>query len=281
MAWKYNPGNFINCCNFVTWFIIKGTPVENSKKIYTSRGTLDLSSPRVMGILNLTPDSFYDGGNYLAEDHFLERAGQMLGEGADIIDIGAASTRPGADLITLEEELQRLIPALEKIIRHFPGALVSVDTFRSRVAREAIAAGAAIINDVSGGTMDEGMFSLVAELRIPYIMMHIQGTPRDMQKNPQYVDVVSEVSHFFEVQLNKLAGLGVVNNVVIDPGFGFGVQGVDRLVQQQYLRRHGQDCSERHQLLLAPGQAVSEPVLKVRQAEKRESFPGDGLGLLF
>jgi len=196
--------------------------VEISKQLTTYFGTLDLSSPKVMGVMNLTPDSFYDGGKYKGDDGYLHRIGQMLKEGADIIDLGAVSTRPGAFEVNTDEELHRLMPILEKIKQKFPEIVVSVDTYRSKVAREAIAAGAHIINDISGGRFDPEMFSVIAALKVPYILMHIKGTPRDMQKNPQYVNVVSEVTHFFIGQLNKLAALGVKNNVVIDPGFGFG-----------------------------------------------------------
>ena len=175
-----------------------------------------------MGILNLTPDSFYDGGRFRDEPAILERVGKMLEEGAAIIDIGGISTRPGARDVSQEEELERLLPALAGIIRTYPDALISVDTFRSRVARQCLDAGAHIINDISGGKFDEDMLPLIAETGAPYIMMHILGTPRDMQRNPQYGNVVREVKQFFEDQLDKLQKLGIQDNVVVDPGFGFG-----------------------------------------------------------
>lgn len=185
-------------------------------------GPIDLASPRVMGILNLTPDSFYDGGSYLSDDRYLNQVDKMLKEGADLIDLGAVSTRPGSEAVSVDLELKRLLPVIENITRNFPEALLSADTYNSRVARESIAAGAHIINDISGGMFDDQMFPFIAASKTPYIMMHIQGTPKDMQKDPQYQDVVKEVRTFFDVQLNKLAALGVNNNVVIDPGFGFG-----------------------------------------------------------
>ena len=196
--------------------------MNENKILRTSLGTVDLLTPVVMGILNITPDSFYDGGRYQDETRWLERTGRMLEEGAVIIDVGGASTRPGADPVAAEEELERLLPAIEKISRHYPGAILSIDTYRSQVARACIAAGGHMINDISGGRFDEDMLPLVAELGVPYIMMHILGTPRDMQKDPQYNDVVAEVKLFFEDQLNKLRMLDVTDNVVIDPGFGFG-----------------------------------------------------------
>ncbi len=184
--------------------------------------SIDLSSPVVMGILNITPDSFFDGGKYSGKDAILFQTDKMLNEGAAIIDVGAFSSRPGADEITEEEELNRLIPALRLLIDKFPEAIFSVDTFRSNVARIAIENGAHIINDISGGTFDDDMFTTIADLNVPYVLMHIKGTPRNMQDNPQYVDVVQEVKYFFKNQLRKLKNVGVTSNVILDPGFGFG-----------------------------------------------------------
>ena len=191
-------------------------------QLLTSKGTIDLSTPLVMGILNLTPDSFYDGGRYAGDQAWLDRVGEMLHEGAGIIDVGGVSTRPGSEGISGAEELDRVLPAIENLARHFPQATLSIDTYRSEVANACIHAGAHIINDVSGGRFDEKMFPLVAGLGVPYILMHMKGTPRDMQKDPIYKDVVGEVTAFFNEQLNKLRGLGVKENIVIDPGFGFG-----------------------------------------------------------
>ncbi len=191
-------------------------------QLLTSQGTIDLSTPLVMGILNLTPDSFYDGGHYTSEQSWLDQVGKMLDEGAGIIDIGGVSTRPGSEGISSGEELDRVLPAVEKLAGHFPQAILSIDTYRSEVADACITAGAHIINDVSGGCFDERMFPLVARLGAPYILMHMKGTPRDMQRDPSYKDVVGELTGFFTDQLNKLRDLGVRDNVVIDPGFGFG-----------------------------------------------------------
>ncbi len=192
------------------------------KAIRTTRGDLDLSEPVVMGILNITPDSFHDGGRFDSPALWRAQAVKMAREGAAIIDIGAVSTRPGAAEVSEEEELQRLLPALESIAAELEGTFLSVDTYRSRVAARCLEAGAHIINDISGGRFDPGMFPLVARTGAPYIMMHIQGTPRNMQANPTYRDVVSEVRGFFADQLEQLQALGVKDNVVIDPGFGFG-----------------------------------------------------------
>ncbi|MDE1208133.1 dihydropteroate synthase [Tenacibaculum larymnensis] len=186
------------------------------------KGTLvDLTKPKVMGILNVTPDSFFDGGKYKNERDILEQAERMLSEGATFIDVGAYSSRPGAKHISEEEELQRMLPVVELLIKNFPEIIISIDSFRSRVVEESVNAGAAIINDISGGKMDEQMFKTVAKLQVPYIMMHMKGTPQNMQQNPQYENVVTEVISFFAEQLFKLRELKV-NDVIIDVGFGFG-----------------------------------------------------------
>jgi dihydropteroate synthase len=175
-----------------------------------------------MGILNVTPDSFYDGGMYHSEKDLLMHVDKMINEGATIIDIGAISTKPGAEEISEEQELEKLLQTLNLIVNHFPDTIISVDTYRSKIAKSVLENGAHIINDISGGTFDNNMFSVIAEYNSPYIMMHIQGTPKDMQKNPQYKNVVAEIKLFFEQQLSKLNKLGITKNIILDPGFGFG-----------------------------------------------------------
>jgi len=179
------------------------------------------SAPVIMGILNITPDSFYDGGRYEGEGEYLLKAKQLIAEGVDIIDIGAQSTKPGAIVITAQEEAARLIPVIHAIRGLYPEVIISVDTFRASVAQKAIDAGADMINDISGGTMDEQMFTIVAKLQVPYILMHIQGTPPTMQKNPHYKNVTEEVMSFFKTKITELTALGVTK-IIIDPGFGFG-----------------------------------------------------------
>jgi dihydropteroate synthase len=183
---------------------------------------IDLTTPVVMGILNITPDSFFDGGKFTESDTQLFQAEKMLNEGASIIDLGATSTRPGAGEVTEDEELNRVIPALQSLKKEFPQAIISVDTYRSKVAEIAIENGAHIINDISGGTIDDKMFQTIADLEVPYVLMHIKGTPKNMQNDPQYVDVVQEVKYFFKKQLRKLKNIGVTDNIILDPGFGFG-----------------------------------------------------------
>lgn len=183
---------------------------------------IDLDIPVVMGILNVTTDSFYDGGKYLKEAKIIERIHDIVEQGASIIDVGAYSTRPGAATVEEKEELSRLSFAIELIRRYFPHIPVSIDTFRSNVAREIIRCmGAVIINDISGGTLDPEMFRSVAELNVPYILMHIQGSPQDMQKNPHYTDVVREVGTFLDERIKVLNEMGF-DKIILDQGFGFG-----------------------------------------------------------
>ncbi|HQK96889.1 MAG TPA: dihydropteroate synthase [Bacteroidia bacterium] len=174
-----------------------------------------------MGILNVTPDSFYDGGKFIEESGILKRVEEMIQQGAAIIDIGGASSRPNSAIISVEDELLRTIKHIELIIKHFPGIIISIDTWRARVAKEAIEAGASIVNDISGGDMDEEMFKTVATLQSPYILMHMQGTPQTMQVNPVYENVVTEVIGSLKVKMEKLRSLGV-HDIIVDPGFGFG-----------------------------------------------------------
>ncbi len=174
-----------------------------------------------MGILNLTPDSFFDGGRYASEKSILEQVEKMLEEGASIIDIGAYSTRPGAAEVSEEIEFERLFPVIHLIRKTFKSAVFSVDTFRSKIARLCIEAGVDIINDISGGTLDDEMFTTIAQSNVPYVLTHLQGSPQNMQKNPHYTNVVEEVSNFFHKKIKELTQRGI-NQLIIDPGFGFG-----------------------------------------------------------
>jgi dihydropteroate synthase len=187
-----------------------------------SRGwLLDISKPVVMGILNATPDSFYNRGRDSSTDAILKNAEKMLNDGAAILDIGGASTKPGSALITVDDELQRIMPVVEAIVKHFPDAWLSIDTYNAGTAKETIAAGASIINDISAGTFDKEMLSTVAKLKVPYIAMHIQGTPETMQQSPQYDDVVTEVRRALSGIAANCAAAGIAD-VILDPGFGFG-----------------------------------------------------------
>ena len=182
---------------------------------------LDLSTPLVMGILNLTPDSFHDGGKYRDIDEILRHTEQMLTEGADIIDIGGMSSKPGSKIISIEEELARVIEPIKAIHKHFPNAILSIDTIHAQVAEASVENGVNLVNDISAGMMDEGMIATVARLGTPYIIMHMQGTPETMQDAPSYSNVVTEVmDHLAErVRACRIAG---IKDIIIDPGFGFG-----------------------------------------------------------
>lgn len=185
------------------------------------KGTLiDLSQPRVMGILNLTPDSFYDGGRYRDEKSILEQTEKMLEAGACFIDAGAYSSRPGAEHISVEEELKRIVSVVESLIKRFPRILISIDTFRSEVAAECLAAGAALINDISAGLLDPKMMETIANARVPYIMMHMQGNPQNMKEMNTYKDLIGDIRYYFSERLAAARALGI-HDLVIDPGFGF------------------------------------------------------------
>jgi dihydropteroate synthase len=193
------------------------------KKTISIGGRLiSLEAPLVMGILNNTPDSFYDGGKYSGTlDSVLVQAAKHVEEGAAFLDIGGYSTRPGADEISEAEELDRVLPVIEALNENFPDTIISIDTFRASVARQAVKAGAQMVNDISGGDDDPDMFAAVAELRVPYILMHKKGSPKTMQADPQYENVVTEVMEHLSRRLHTLRSLGV-NDIIIDPGFGFG-----------------------------------------------------------
>ncbi len=182
---------------------------------------INLSSPVVMGIINLSPDSFFDGGKYKSNWDVIKQAEKLLYEGATFIDLGAVSTRPGAKIISPGEEQKRLLPALEAILKYFPSALISVDTYNSSTASTAIEYGAHMINDISAGNFDPNMFKTIANLNVPYIIMHIKGTPETMQKNPVYDGLLEEVITYFSEKIEKLHQHGVID-IIIDPGFGFG-----------------------------------------------------------
>jgi dihydropteroate synthase len=185
------------------------------------RGKLiDLDSPKVMGIINLTPDSFFEGSRKPIVDEALKQAEKMLHEGATFLDLGAYSSRPGAEDISVQEEMDRLLPVVELILKNFPDALLSIDTFRASVAEAAVKSGAHIINDISGGQLDENMFAIIAKLQVPYILMHMKGNPRTMNSLADYEDVFGEVYDYFVDRYQQLKQLGV-KDVIIDPGFGF------------------------------------------------------------
>jgi dihydropteroate synthase len=197
------------------------THINNQSKTVNLRGRLiDLSTPHVMGILNVTPDSFYDGDRFTTEDAILRQVGKMLAEGALMIDVGGYSSRPGAEDIPEKEELNRSVGAIKLIAKNFPTAILSIDTFRSEVARQAIAEGASMVNDISGGELDNQMFATIANLGVPYIMMHMRGTPQTMKGLTYYGNLIKEIAEYLQQKISRLETLGV-QDILIDPGFGF------------------------------------------------------------
>ena len=181
---------------------------------------IDLNEPKIMGILNTTPNSFYDGGSSQSMDLILDKVEKYLSEGVDILDIGGYSTKPGAEEVSEQEEIDRTAPVIEAISTKYPETIISVDTFRGNVAREAVNVGASIINDVSGWELDENMFPAIADLNVPYILMHMKGTPQTMQNEPEYNDVTLEVNEYFAKKIAQLKA-AKVKDIILDPGFGF------------------------------------------------------------
>ncbi|MGL6268803.1 MAG: dihydropteroate synthase [Chitinophagaceae bacterium] len=186
------------------------------------KGTLKIvNNPLVMGILNITPDSFYAGSRLMPEYNWLTKAEKMISDGADILDIGGQSTRPGSERIGMEEEMNRIIPVIKKLRQQFPEIILSVDTYQSVVAKKAVEAGANMVNDISGGEMDPEMLKVVGNLSVPYICMHMQGKPENMQKAPYYENIISELLDFFQLKKVQCRDAGI-HDLILDPGFGFG-----------------------------------------------------------
>lgn len=190
------------------------------KTINCKGNLIDLSTPKVMGVMNLTPDSFYDGGKLTSKKEILLQANKMLKEGATFLDLGAYSSRPGAQFVSEKEEMHRLLPVIKILLDEFPEILLSIDTFRSNVANESIYAGASLINDISAGTLDDHMFKIIAQHQVPYVMMHMRGTPETMMQNTDYRDLTKEVIYYFSERIAKARSFGI-NDLIVDPGFGF------------------------------------------------------------
>jgi len=219
----------------------KNTVFQQKFTLKVQGKLFDLSKPQIMGVLNLTPDSFYDGGRNNNLIDALKKTEQILSEGAHIIDIGAYSSRPGAEHISEKTESDRLLPVLRAIVNEFPDAVLSIDTFRSEIAKIAVSEGAGIINDISAGSMDDEMFQTIAKLGVPYIMMHMKGTPQTMSSMNDYKDITIEVCQYFVSRIEKLKNLGV-NDLIVDPGFGFAKnleQNYELLANLEHLKSTG------------------------------------------
>lgn len=229
---------------------------------------IDLTVPKVMGILNLTPDSFFDGGTYKDEASILNQVEYMLNHGATFIDMGAYSSRPGAEHVDEDEELKRMLPIIELILKRFPDTLISVDTFRSRVAAESLERGAAIINDISAGNLDAEMFHTVAKFQVPYIMMHLKGTPQSMQKEATYTDLIKDLRHYFSEKVQE-ATSQKINDIIIDPGFGFA-----KTTEQNYTLLNHLDLFKTFGLPLLIGLSRKSMIYKVLDSSPKEALNG-------
>lgn len=229
---------------------------------------IDLNLPKVMGILNVTPNSFYDGGKHNEINSIMHQVDKMLSEGADFIDIGAYSSKPSAEFVSEEEEIKRLVPIIKELVDHFPSIVLSVDTFRANVAKVAVEHGAGIINDISAGLLDEKMLETVADLKVPYIMMHMRGNPQTMQSLTNYDDIVKEMIFYFSERIQKARSYGI-SDIVIDPGFGFA-----KTVEQNYEVLHKMELFSMLELPLLAGVSRKSMIYKVLENSPQEALNG-------
>ena len=229
---------------------------------------IDLSKPKVMGILNVTPNSFFDGGKYKNADEIVEKKKKMLSEGATFIDIGAYSSKPNAEFVSVEEEIARIVPIVELLVQQFPNILISIDTFRSEVAEACILKGAALINDISAGKLDELMLGVVAKYNVPYIMMHMRGTPQTMTTLTQYEDVVKEVLLYFSERIAAARSLGI-HDLIVDPGFGFA-----KTLEQNYEVLQKMELLQQLELPILAGVSRKSMIYKVLNTNASQSLNG-------
>ena len=229
---------------------------------------VDLSSPKVMGILNVTPNSFYDGGKYKSESEILSQVEKMLLDGASFIDVGAYSSKPNADFVSETEEISRIVPVVELILKHFPESFLSIDTFRSKVAAIALKSGAAIINDISAGMLDKKMMETVGKFNVPYILMHMRGTPQTMQTMTNYNHIVKEMLFYFSERVAAARKFGI-NDLIIDPGFGFA-----KTLEQNYEVFKKLDLFKILDLPLLAGVSRKSMIYKSLDIEIKDSLNG-------
>lgn len=229
---------------------------------------IDLSTPKVMGILNITPNSFYDGGKFQEDTIILKQVEKLLNEGATFIDIGAYSSKPNAEFVSEEEELQRILPVLQQIIKQFPEAIISIDTFRAEVAKQSVLNGAALINDISAGYLDEKMLPTIAELQVPYIMMHMKGNPQTMQSLTHYDDIVKEMIYYFSERIFEARKLGI-NDLIVDPGFGFA-----KTLEQNYEVMQKLNIFKQLELPLLVGISRKSMIYKLLETSAQEALNG-------
>lgn len=229
---------------------------------------IDVSEPKVMGVLNVTPNSFYDGGKYKTDSAILNRVEKMIIEGADFIDIGAYSSKPNASFVSENEECKRILPVVQLIINHFPDVLLSIDTFRSKVAEEAIFTGGAMINDISAGKADAKMLATVAKLQVPYCMMHMKGNPKTMQSLCSYDNLLKEIVFYFSEQLHKARSLGC-NDILLDVGFGFS-----KTLEQNYTLLQNLDYFAMLELPLLVGISRKSMIYKLLKTSPQNALNG-------
>ncbi|WP_394758995.1 dihydropteroate synthase [Flavobacterium sp.] len=229
---------------------------------------IDLSMPKVMGILNVTPDSFYDGGSFILDKNILLQVEKMLTDGAAFIDIGGQSSKPNATIISVDEELKRIVPVVDLILKNFPEAILSIDTFNSKVAQIAIENGAAIINDISAGSLDDKMFETVAKLQVPYIIMHMRGTPQTMQQMTNYDDLVKDILFYFSEKVAKARSFGI-NDLIIDPGFGFA-----KTVEQNFELLNKLDLFQMLELPILVGLSRKSMIYKTLETDAENALNG-------
>jgi dihydropteroate synthase len=233
------------------------------------KGTLiNLSTPKVMGIVNVTPDSFFDGGKLTDADAVVFQVEKMLQEGATFIDLGGYSSKPGAEFVSETEELNRVIPIVKLLVEKFPDILLSIDTFRSEVAKQAIENGAALINDISAGLLDENMLETVAKLQVPYIMMHMKGTPKTMQSLANYDDLLKEMNFYFSERIAKARHFGL-NDIIIDPGFGFA-----KTLEQNYELLQNLELLQFHDLPILAGISRKSMIYKALETAPEAALNG-------
>lgn len=229
---------------------------------------IDLTTPKVMGILNITPNSFYDGGQYVTEKSILNQVEKMLLEGAAFIDLGAYSSKPNAALVSEEEEIERLLPVIKSVLKHFPDTLLSIDTFRSEVAKVSLELGAAMINDIAAGNLDDKMFETIAKFQVPYVMMHMKGTPQTMTSLTQYDNIVKEMLFYFSEKIATARSFGI-NDLVVDPGFGFA-----KTLEQNYEVLQHLELFQNLELPILVGVSRKSMVYKVLETNAEEALNG-------
>lgn len=243
--------------------------MTNQQPTINCKGKLiDLSKPKVMGILNITPNSFYDGGKYKEEIQIMSQVEKMLNEGATFIDVGAYSSKPNAEFVSEEEELCRLLPIIALLVNQFPDILLSVDTFRSQVAQKSVEAGVALVNDISAGKLDEEMIETVAKLQVPYIMMHMRGNPKTMQSLTNYEDIVKEMILYFSERIQLARSFGM-NDIIIDPGFGFA-----KTLEQNYEVLQKLELFSTVELPLLAGVSRKSMIYRALESSPEEALNG-------